>query len=88
MKFLKSTKDDVWTLAMDEITAFKWNLDASFAVLDITWEVILELSNTRSSTEAELVSFDDILAHMMWTKLFLDEVTVNDVFRDNHEIRD
>ena len=43
--------------------------------------------NTLSSTEAELVSFDDILAKMMLTKLFLEaqgfEVTENVVFRDN-----
>ena len=28
--------------------------------------------NTKSSTEAELVSNDDIIAKVMWTKLFLD----------------
>ena len=43
--------------------------------------------NTRSSTEAELVSFDDVLAKIMWIKLFLEaqgyEVTENVVFRDN-----
>jgi hypothetical protein len=43
--------------------------------------------NTRSSTEAELVSFDDILAKMMWTKLFLEaqgyNLKENIVYRDN-----
>ena len=42
--------------------------------------------NTRSSMKAEYVSFDVILAKMMW-KLFLEaqgyEVTENVVFRDN-----
>ena len=97
MKFLKSTKHDVLTLAMDDITVIKWHLDASFAVHDnmrshtgavmsLGKGAIQSVSckqkiNTRSSTEAELVSFDDVLAKIMWTKLFLEaqgyEVTEN-----------
>ena len=32
MKFLKSTKEDVLTLAMDDIAVIKYHLDALFAV--------------------------------------------------------
>ena len=102
MKFLKSTNNDVLVLAMDYITVIKWHLDASFAVNDYMRShtgsagkgAIQSVScqqkiNTRSSSEAELVSFDDILPKMMWTKLFLeaqgDDVKENVVF---HEVRD
>ena len=103
MKFLKATLDDVLTLSMEDTTVIKWHLDASFAVHDnmkshsgavmsLGKGAIQSVSckqkiNTRSSTEAELVSVDDILAKLMWTKLFLEaqgyEVTENIVFRDN-----
>ena len=102
MKFLKSTNNDVLVLAMDYITVIKWHLDASFAVNDYMRShtgsagkgAIKSVScqqkiNARSSSEAELVSFDDILPKMMWTKLFLeaqgDDVKENVVF---HEVRD
>ena len=43
--------------------------------------------NTRSSTEAELVSFDDIVSKVLWTKLFLEAqgypIEQNLVYRDN-----
>ena len=43
--------------------------------------------NTRSSTEAELVATDDVLAQVIWTKNFLEAqaVTVksNIVYQDN-----
>jgi hypothetical protein len=43
--------------------------------------------NTRSSTEAELVSMDDILSKVLWTKLFLEsqgyKSKQNIIFRDN-----
>jgi hypothetical protein len=44
-------------------------------------------TNTRSSTEAEFISFDDIATKVLWTKLFLNEqgyeVAENIVYRDN-----
>ena len=103
MKFLKATHHDVLTLAMEDTTVIKWHLDASFAVHDNMRShtgAIMSLGkgsiqsvsrkqkiNTRSSTEAELVSFDDILSKLMWTKLFLEsqgyEVKENIVYRDN-----
>ena len=43
--------------------------------------------NTRSSTESELVSMDDIISKVLWTKLFLEAqgygVKQNIVLRDN-----
>ena len=43
--------------------------------------------NTRSSTEAELVSVDDIISKVLWTKLFMEgqgiDVEENLMFRDN-----
>ena len=44
-------------------------------------------TNSRSSTEAELVSVDDIISKVLWTKLFLDaqdyKIKQNIVLRDN-----
>jgi hypothetical protein len=43
--------------------------------------------NTRSSTEAELVGFDDVVSKILWSKLFIKaqgfEVKANIVYRDN-----
>jgi hypothetical protein len=44
-------------------------------------------SNSRSSTEAELISMDDIISKVLWTKLFLDaqgyKIKQNIVLCDN-----
>ena len=43
--------------------------------------------NSRSSTETELISVDDLMPHVLWTRLFLEAqyygVTENIVFQDN-----
>ena len=43
--------------------------------------------NTRSSTEAKLVGFDDVVSKILWSKLFIEaqgfEVKANIVYRDN-----
>jgi hypothetical protein len=43
--------------------------------------------NTRSSTEAELVSIDDIISKVLWTKLFLEQqgykINETNILRDN-----
>jgi hypothetical protein len=70
--FLKETEDDVLTLEADSAGVITWHVDASFAVhedfkshngatMSLGTGVIQSLSvkqkvNTRSSTEAELVS--------------------------------
>jgi len=67
----------------------KWWVDASYGVhpdckshtgaaLTIGKGCIIGKStkqklNTRSSTEAELVAVDDVISHVLWTNLFLEE---------------
>ena len=64
-----------------------WHLNAAFAVyndkkshtgatMSLGDGAIISVStkqkvNTRSSTEAELVSIDDVISKILWTKLFL-----------------
>jgi len=80
-----------------------WYLDAAFAVhqdykshtgaaMTLGKGAVQSVStkqkiNTRSSTESELVSSDDILSKAQWTKLFLEaqDLHINDnvIFRDN-----
>jgi len=103
MKFLKTTQDDVLTLQSDNTNVIKWHVDASFAVhedyrgqtgatMTMGEGVLQSLSikhktNSRSSTEAELISVDDVISKVLWTKLFLEAqgygVQDNIVYRDN-----
>ena len=91
------------TLQADKTKIVKWYLDAAFAVhkdfkshtggnMTLGKGAIQSISvkqktNTRSSTEAELVSWDDIISKVMWTKLFLEAqgygIDQNLVYRDN-----
>lgn len=88
---------------MDDAWIVKWYLDALFAVHNDMQsqtgaimtlgkgvaQVVLtkQKTTTRSSTEAELISFDDIASKVLWTKLFLNEQGYqdkdNNVYRDN-----
>ena len=103
MTFLSQTKTDVLTLSCDKSGDIKWFIDASFAVhedfkshtggtMTLGKGMIISSStkqkiNTRSSTEAELVGFDDMVSKVMWSKLFLEaqgyKVRKNIVFQDN-----
>lgn len=103
MKFLKATQADVLTLKALSANRIKWYLDAAFAVhpdmkshtganMTLGKGTIQGVStkqkiNTRSSTEAELVSHDDVLAKVQWTKKFLEaqgyEIMENVIYRDN-----
>jgi hypothetical protein len=103
MAFLNQTKHDVLILNINESRNIIWHLDAAFAVhndkrshtgatMTLGGGAIQSLStkqkiNTRSSTEAELVSIDDIISKVLWTKLFLQEqgyvVNQNIMLRDN-----
>jgi hypothetical protein len=103
MKFLNSTQDDVLTLSADGSNVIKWHVDAAFAVhpdfkshtgavATMGKGAIKAISkkqkiNTRSSTEAELIAADDIIGHVLWTRLFLEAqgyaVKDNVVFQDN-----
>jgi Reverse transcriptase (RNA-dependent DNA polymerase) len=103
MGYLKKTRQDVMVLHADESGEIIWHVDAAFAVhndkkshtgatMSLGGGGIMSLStkqkvNTRSSTEAELVSLDDIIAKVIWTKLFLQaqdyKVKQNIIMRDN-----
>ena len=79
MHYLKSTKNDVLTLKTDGTRVIKWHVDASFAVhydfkshtggtMTLGAGAIQNIStkqkvNTKSSTEAELVSIDDVISN-------------------------
>jgi hypothetical protein len=101
--YLKLTMNDVLTLKADGTRIIKWHVDASFAVHDdfkshtggvmtlgagaIQTVSTKQKVNTKSSTEAELVSLDDVISKVMWTKLFLQaqgyDINENIIYRDN-----
>ena len=103
IRFLKATQDDCLTLKADGTNVIKWSLDTSFAVhpdmkshtgatMTLGKGTVQSVStkqkvNTRSSTEAELVSVDDIISKVLWTRRFLEAQSygVKDmiVYRDN-----
>ena len=103
MSFLWWTKDECLTLEMDDSGIIEWHVDASFAVhsdmrshtgatLFMGKGAIESASskqkiNTRSSADAEIVAVDDVIARVMWTKLFLEEqghkINRNIVYQDN-----
>ena len=82
MTFLSQTKKDVMPLSCDGSGVIKWYVDASFAVQDdykshTGAEIFLgkgsiiststkQKVNTRSSTEAEVVAFDDVVSKIQW----------------------
>jgi hypothetical protein len=102
MHYLKHTQEDVIPVKADGTCVIKWHIDASFAVHNdfkshtggimtmgqgaIQTISIKQKVNTRISTEAKLVSIDDIISKVMWTKLFLEgsgyKITENHIYRD------
>jgi hypothetical protein len=103
MNFLKKTINDVLRLESDGLKIVKWFIDGSFAChgdfrghtgggMTLGKGSIQNVSakqkvNTRSSTETELIGFDDVVPKILWTKLFMDaqgyESKDNIVYRDN-----
>ena len=103
LSYLNKTQELVVRLEADDSQMVNWHIDASFAVhkdyrshtggtMTLGRGVITSISskqkvNTRSSTEAELVSVDDVIAKILWAKLFLEaqgfKVKLNIVHRDN-----
>jgi hypothetical protein len=103
MSFLNKTQEDVLTLTCDDTQTITWHLDAAFAVhkdakshtgatMTLGSGSIISVStkqkiNTRSSTEAELVSIDDVVSKVLWTKRFLEaqdcKIKHNVLLRDN-----
>ena len=103
MSYLKLTKDEILTLRTDGTNRIRWWIDAAFAVhpdMRSHTGAVMTLGsgatqsiskkqkvNTRSSTEAELVAVDDVLAQVMWTRNFLQaqgfDVSDNVVHQDS-----
>jgi hypothetical protein len=103
MSYLKTTQEDVLTLQADDTKTIIWHLDAAFAVhqdfkshtgatMTLGKGAIQATStkqkvNSRSSTEAKLVAMDDVVAKVLWTKLFLEaqgcKIDHNIVLHDN-----
>jgi hypothetical protein len=101
MNYLKATERDVPCMSADDTGTIKW--DAAFAVhkdmkshtgatMTLGSGTICSIStkqkvNTQSSTEAELVGFDNVVSKILWSKLFIEakgfEVKANIVYRDN-----
>jgi hypothetical protein len=85
--YLKQTRDLPLVLSSDNISVVKWWVDGSYATHpDMRGHTGADLSlgrgfpivnstkhklNTRSSTEAELVSVDDCMPMILWTRYFL-----------------
>jgi hypothetical protein len=98
-----STEHDVPCMSADDTSTIKWHVDAAFAIhkdmkshtgatMTLGSGTICSISmkqkvNTQSSTEAELVGFDDVVSKILWSKLFIEaqgfEVKANIVYLDN-----
>jgi hypothetical protein len=103
MQCLRGSIDLVLTLEADNMHVVKWWVDASYGVHpDMKSHTGATMSmgkgsvysasktqrlNTKSSTEAELVGVDDVMAQVLWTRYFLEaqgyEVRDNIVYQDN-----
>lgn len=103
IKYLDQTANDRLTLKSDRSRILKWHVDAAFAVhhdfrshtggmLTMGKGAITSISrkqgtNTRSSTESEIVAADDIIGPMLWTRLFLEAqgygIQDNIMYQDN-----
>ena len=103
MNFLKATENNVPCLYANDTQTIKWYVDAAFAVHSdykshtgatltfgsgvLASVLTKQKVNLRSSTEAELVAVDDVIAKILWTKLFVEaqgrKVQSNIIYRDN-----
>lgn len=101
--YLKNTRDLPLTLSSDNTSIVKWWVDGSYAThpdmrghtgaglsLGRGFPIVTSTKhklNTRSSTEAELVSVDDCMPIILWSRYFLLEqgytVDENILFQDN-----
>ena len=103
IRYLRATRDLFLTLEGDSMSVIKWWVDGSFAVhpdmrshtgavMSLGKGALYSTSkkhklNTTSSTEAELVSVNDVMPQVLWTRYFLQaqgyDVSDNVVFQDN-----
>ena len=103
MKYCNATRKDVLWLSVDDIHVIKWHVDASFAVhpdfrshtggtmtqgsgCGITFSTKQKI-NSKSSTESELIGANDVLGHILWTRLFMEAqgypIEKNILYQDN-----
>jgi hypothetical protein len=89
IKYLQGCPDLPLTIEADDMQMLRWWVDGSFTVhpdMKSHTGTVMSIGkatqyasskrqklNTRSSTEAELVNVDDVLAQVMWTRYFLEE---------------
>ena len=87
MQYLRGTTELVLTLSDDKTNILKWYVDASYAVHSnmrghtgamltmrngcIMGKSIKQKMNTKSSTEAEFIGGDDVMANLLWIGYFL-----------------
>ena len=87
IKYLRGSKDLDMTLESDSLNVVKWWADGAFAVHSDCKShtgAVMSLGkgaayststkqklNTKSSTEAELVAVDDVMAQVIWTRNFI-----------------
>ena len=103
MKYIRATKDIPLTLEASNFNVIRWWIDASFAVhpdmkshtgamMSMGRGAVYATSNeqkinTRSSTEAELVGVNDVMAQVLWTRYFLEaqgyDIKNSVVYQDN-----
>ena len=103
LKYLIGTKEDILTLEADDFQELKWSIDAAFVAHPdmkshtgstftmgkgaICSSSIKQKTNSRSSTESELIALDDIISKVLWTKRFVEsqgfKVLLNVVYQDN-----
>jgi hypothetical protein len=103
IRYLRRTAHWVLTLQADSMCRIKWSVDASYAVhpdmkshtgATMTFgrgsaysASLRQKINTRSSTEAELVGVNDIMAMILWTRHFLEaqgyDIVENVLEQDN-----
>jgi hypothetical protein len=100
---LKGTVNDLLTLKADGSKVLKWYTDVSFAVhpnfksqtgsIMMMWGgAVTSMSmkqgmNARSSTDAELITADEVVGAVLWTRFFLEAqgypVKENVLYQDN-----
>jgi len=101
MRYLRGTRN--MTLTMEADSGPKWWVDSSYAVhpdMRSHSSIFMTLGrgttytalnkqklNTKSSTEAELVAFDDSMGQVLWTRHFLaaqgEHVPTMTIYQDN-----
>ena len=103
MTYCNGTQKDKLILSADNLHIIKWYVDSAFgvhpdfkshtsAVMAYRGGAAQSISsnqklNTRSSTEAELVSTNDVSIMILWTKLFMKaqgfKIDSNILYQDN-----